>query len=80
MNRLQAGDLRAFHSLVSNSEDKPDTGAYTVRTDEKELEIISNGQGLGTGLFDDGASDSFSDVLADFGGFDQAIERREGKA
>jgi hypothetical protein len=58
LNRLQAGDLKTLLSLNTDvSTALPDT-EYRSSHDIKELEILSQGQGLGMGLYDDGTRDS----------------------
>jgi hypothetical protein len=57
LNRLQSGDLKTLLSLQATV-DTPATPDYLSTHDQKELEIISQSQGLGIELYDDGSRDS----------------------
>lgn len=58
LNRLQAGDLKTLLSLNTNASTELPDVKYTSSHDIKELEIITQGQGLGMELYDDGSRDS----------------------
>lgn len=55
MNRLQAGDLKTLMALETPV--VPVT-TYHSAHDTKELETLSQGQGLGYEIYDDGTRDS----------------------
>jgi hypothetical protein len=57
LNRLQSGDLKTLLSLQATV-DTPESPDYRSTHDIKELETISQGQGLGFELYDDGSRDS----------------------
>jgi hypothetical protein len=54
---MQAGDLKTLLSLQQTSISNPDTD-YRSSSDTAELAIISQGQGLGMELYDDGVRDA----------------------
>lgn len=60
LNRLQSGDLKTLLSL-QQSTDPPETPDYITRTDRAELEILSQAQGIGYEVLDDGAADDFDE-------------------
>lgn len=58
LNRLQAGDLKTLLSLNTATVANLESPEYVSSHDIKELEILSQGQGLGMDLYDDGSRDS----------------------
>ncbi len=54
---MQSGDLKTLLALQTSLE-PPETPDYISTHDQKELGIISQGQGLGIELYDDGTRDS----------------------
>lgn len=65
MNRLQSGDLKTFLSLSPTEPFQTPESANVARTDQHELEVLGNAEGIGIGLFDDGTE--FADTLHEFG-------------
>jgi hypothetical protein len=54
---MQSGDLKTLLALQTTAT-TPEMPDYFSSHDKKELEIISQGQGLGIELYDDGTRDS----------------------